>query len=415
MMLVCLGVFALGAAAARAEGGPDLAGMDTSVRPGNDFFAYANGTWVRTTQIPADRSNYGTFSILGEKVDKQVAGLLEGASGQVGDYYAAFMDEGTIEAKGAQPLAAGLSRIARVSDRKALAAEFGSELRADVDALNSTNFHTPNLFGLWIAADLEHPTRYLPYLLQGGLSLPDREYYLSSAPDMTQIRVRFEEHIARTLSLAGIGDAQDKARRIFALERTIAQTHWTRADSEDVAKANDHWPRERFARDAPGLDWDSYFAAAHLQQAQVFAVWQSSALIAEAALVASAPLEDWKAYLQFHYIDDNAPLLSKAFVDEGFAFYGKVLDATLEQSPRWKRAVEQTDDALGDAVGKLYVAQYFSPQDKAAVEALVGNLIAAFHRRIDGLTWMSPQTKLKAHAKLAALVASPPRYCAWLG
>jgi putative endopeptidase len=414
--LAGIAVLSLHAAASRAGDGPDLAGMDRSVKPGNDFFSYANGTWFEKTQIPADRSNYGTFSILSEAIDKQVADLIRdsahaaakgpaaGSEAQkIGDYYLSYMDEAAIEAQGSVPLAATLTRIAGIKDKKALAAELGAELRTDVDALNNTNFYTDNLFGLWVAADLDHPSRYAPYLLQGGLSLPDRDYYLSNSPKMVDIRARFQEHIAAVLSLAGIADARNKAPRIIALETAIARSHWTRSDSEDVAKADNHWVRARFAKDAPGLDWATYFAAAHLDDAQEFVVWQPSALIGESALAATASLADWKDYLQFHYIDHNAMLLSKAFVAAHFAFYGKVLNGTPELAPRWKRAVAATDEALGEAVGKLYVARHFSAQDKAAIKGLVKNLVAAFGRRIDSLTWMSPQTKVKAHAKLKTL------------
>ncbi len=414
--LAGIALLSLHVASSRAADGPDLAGMDRSVKPGNDFFAFANGAWFEKTKIPADRADYGTFSILSEAIDKQVADLIQGAAQaaakspaagseaqKVGDYYLSYMDEAAIEAKGSAPLAATLARIAAIKDRRALAAELGAELRADVDALNNTNFYTDNPFGLWVAADLDRPSRYVPYLLQGGLSLPDRDYYLADSPKMAEIRARFQEHIAAVLSLAGIADAKNKARRIFALETAIARVHWTRADSEDVAKANNHWSRARFAKDAPGLDWSIYFAAAHLDDVQEIVVWQPSALIGESALVATSSLADWKDYLQFHFIDHNAMLLSKALVADHFAFYDKVLNGTPELRPRWKRAVAATNAALGEAVGKLYVARHFSPQDKATIQRLVQNLIAAFGRRIDALTWMSPQTKVKAHAKLKTL------------
>ena len=414
--LAGVALLSLHATPSRANDGPDLAGMDRSVKPGNDFFAYANGTWFQKTKIPPDRADYGTFSILSEAVDKQVAELIQGAAQgadrslaagsearKVGDYYLSYMDEAAIEAKGSAPLAAGLARIAAIRDKSALAAELGTELRADVDVLNVGTYHTDNLFGLWVAADLDHPSRYAPFLLQGGLALPDRDYYLVASPKMAEIRARFQEHIAAVLALGGIADAKNKARRILALETAIARLHWTRADSDDVTKADNHWARARFAKDAPGLDWPTYFAAAHLDNAPEFVVWQPSALIGESALVATTSVADWKDYLQFHYIDHNTMLLSKAFVAAHFAFYDKTLNGTPELAPRWKRALAATNAGLGEAVGKLYVARHFSPQDKAAIQRLVTNLIAAFGRRIDALTWMSPQTKVKAHAKLKTL------------
>ncbi len=421
-------VLAPAPAPADPAGGIDRAGMDMAVGPGDDFFAYANGDWVKATEIPPDRASWGANAMLAERVDKQVAALIEGArqspgrpgshTRKVGDYYASYMDEAGIEARGVEPLKPGLAAIAAIADRTALAAALGATLRADVDALNSTNFRTDNLFGLWVAADLDRPDRYLPFLLQGGLSLPDREYYVSDTPRMADIRGAFKTHIARMLGLAGIADPAARAEGVFALESAIAQAHWTRAQSEDVEKADNHWSRDDFSARAPGLDWTAFFAAAGLKDQRDFAVWQPSALIGEAALVGGRPLDAWKDYLAFHYIDRNANLLPKSFVDERFAFYGAVLSGTPALQPRWKRAVAATNAALGEAVGRLYVARYFPPRDKAAVQGMVSNLIAAFGRRIRQLDWMSPQTRARALAKLATLkvgIGYPDRWRSYEG
>lgn len=404
--------------------GIDLPGMDKTVRPGDDFFAFANGTWLKTAAIPPDRSSWGTGAELSELTDKRVAELIQQAGAaassgleahKIADYYAAYMDEVGIEQKGLAPLTPILQRIAAIKTREALAAYLGSTLRADVDVLNNTQISTDNLLGLWVAADLQEPTRYSAFLLQGGLSLPDKEYYLGSAPQMQAARSAFETHIAQVFALAGTAPAaaREKAKRVFALEDKIARTHSSVTDSEDPTKGNNPWSRSDFSSKAPGMDWNAYFAAAGLQSQQAFVAWQPQAIAGEAALVGSESLEAWKDYLSFHLLDRNSPLLPKAFVNEHFAFYEKTLAGTPELPARWKRAVAATNSALGEDVGKLYVAKYFPPADKAAVQALVKNLFAAFSKRIDSLQWMAPETRKEAHAKLAALkvgVGYPDRW-----
>jgi putative endopeptidase len=392
--------------------GPDLTGMDPAMLPGNDFFAYANGGWLKITEIPADRASYGTAEILSDLTTRQVNDLLKDApqnaavgseERQVADYYSSFMDEPGIEAQGLKPLELSLRSIAAVSNRAQLAAALGSTLRADVDVLNNTNLYTPHLFGLWVAQDLDDPSRYSPFLLQGGLGLPDREYYVSPSPAMAAIRQKYQAHIAAALELAGIKNAAPRAAKIFALETQMAQEHWTRVASEQIAAGNNHWSRAQFDSQAPGLDWRRFFGAAGLTAQQDFVVWQPSALIGLSKLTASESLEVWKDYLRFHAIESAAPFLPKKFVDENFAFYGRVLYGTPELRPRWKRAVSATNFALGDAVGKLYVQRHFSPAEKTRAEAMVRNLLAAFGARIDRLEWMAPQTKAIAKQKLAAL------------
>ncbi len=389
-----------------------LAGMDRSVRPGDDFFAYANGGWVASTKIPADRSDWGTFAMLRERTLERTAGLIREAATQsnptpearkIAAYFAAFMDEATIERKGLAPLKPTLDAIAALRDRRELASALGAALRADVDVLNNTHLHTANVFGLWVAADLDDPARYVPILLQGGLELPDRDYYLDPSPHMAAIRAQYQAHIAAVLALAHIPDARTKAARIYDLERRMAQVHWSRADSEQVLKGDNHWSRADFERRAPGLDWQAFFHAARLESAPRFIVWQPSAITGLAALTASQPLETWRDYLMFHALEHAAPYLPRAFVAEHFALYGRVLSGTPQLAPRWKRAVEATNAALGDAVGKLYVARYFPPGEKARAEAMVRNLLAAYRARIERLAWMAPETRRKAEAKLSTL------------
>jgi predicted metalloendopeptidase len=392
--------------------GLDIAGIDRTVTPGDDFFAFANGAWLKSTEIPPDRSSWGVGEQLTELTAKRNAELIRNAGAsaaagtearKIGDYYASFMDEAAIEKRGLKPLESGLRSIDTIRDRAGLARALGFTLRADVDVLNSTNFYTENLFGLWVAQDLDDPTRYSPFLLQGGLGMPDRDYYLNPSQKMADIRTKYQAHIAAVLTLAHISDADEKAARIFALEHSIAEAHWSRAQSEDVKKGNNHWAAKDFGQRAPGLDWPSFFGAAGLTRQSEFVVWQPSALTGLSALTASVPLETWKDWLRFHLIEHYSAYLPKAFVTEHFAFHGRVLSGTPQQRPRWKRAVQETNDALGEAVGKLYVARYFPPAEKARAEALVQKLVAAFAVRIDRLEWMAPETRAKAKAKLASL------------
>jgi putative endopeptidase len=393
--------------------GLDLAGIDHAVKPGDDFFAYANGAWLKNTEIPADRSSYGIGAMLVEITNKRTAALIQELDAhraavspearQIGDYYAAFMDEAAIEKLGLRPLEPQLARIAAIADRKALAEILGAELLADVDALNSTNFYTDRIFGLWVAQDLNDPKSYAAFLLQGGLGMPDREYYLDSSARMAAIRDKYQAHIARVLALAHIADADAKSKRIFELEHRIAAAHWPRVDSEDVLKANNHWTQRDFQTRAPGLDWQAYFKGARLDRQTDFTVWQPSAISGISALTASQSLTTWKDYLTFHAIEHAANYLPRAYVNEYFDFHGKELAGTPALRERWKRGVDATSDALGEAVGKLYVERYFSPAEKSRVEAMVRNLVLAFGARIDKLEWMAPQTKTRAKEKLATL------------
>jgi predicted metalloendopeptidase len=398
--------------AAGGASGVDRAGMDPSVQPGDDFFGYANGGWIKTQEIPPDRASYGTGSIVQELTAKRTAELIAEAARdapagsdarKVGDYYASYLDEVAIAARGTAPLTPALQQIAAIADRRALATALGATLDTDVDVLNNTNLDTPNLFGLWVAQDLSDPRHNTAFLLQGGLGLPDRDYYLDGSPRMAEIRERYQAHVAAMLQLAGLSDAAARAARIVALEHEIATVHVPRVDTEDVQKGNNHWTRGELADRAPGLDWAAFLAAAGLDRQQRFVVWQPGALVGLAALVASQPLDAWKDWLAFHAIERRADVLPKPFDDELFAFHGKVLSGTPQQRERWKRAVDATSAALGEAVGKLYVTRYFPASEKARAEQMVKNEVAAFARRIDNLAWMAPATKAKAKAKLAVL------------
>ncbi len=393
--------------------GLDLAGIDRSVPPGQDFFAHANGTWMKTTEIPPDRAAYGVAGLVTDLTNRRTAELIQQAAAanapagsdrrKAGDFYTSFMDEAAIEAKGLDPLKPALDRITAIGDRAALARALGETLRADVDVLNATNLYTDNLFGLWVAQDLVAPTRYMPFLLQGGLDMPDRAYYVDPSPRMAELRAKYQAHVAKVLELAHVPEAAARAARIFALEQAIAETHARREDSDDVENGLNHWTRRDFETRAPGLDWREFFSAAGLGGQDEFVVWHPAAATGEARLAASEPLETWKDYLTFHALEHSPDVLPRAFGDEKFAFHGTVLQGIPKQRDRWKRAVDATSDALGEAVGQIYVERYFPPAAKARIEEMVGHIKAAFGRRIDALDWMAPATKATAKAKLATL------------
>jgi putative endopeptidase len=391
----------------------DVAGMDKSVKPGDDFDEYVNGGWLKATQIPADKPSYGIFAIMADDTRKRTVALIQDSANtntatsdearKIGDFYSSYMDEATIESKGLTPLKPQLDAIAAISDKHSLARIIGSTLRADVDPLNNTNFYTENLFGVFITQGLTDPEHNIPYLLQGGLGMPDREYYVSQTPHMTELRNRYQAHLTAMLKLAGFADAPMRAARVFALETKMAGVHATRVESEDVRSAMS-WKTTELPTKAPGLDWPTLLDSAGLRDVPVFIVWHPNAVTGLSALIASEPVDVWKDWLTFHTIEHAAPFLPKAFVDERFAFFGKALSGTPEQRPRWQRGVDNTNAALGEAVGKLYVQKYFPPEAKAKVKAIVDDLIKAFGIRIDALTWMSPETKAKAKEKLGTLI-----------
>jgi putative endopeptidase len=413
-LVACAALFLLTFAAhAQESHGIAVANIDTTVKPGDNFYLYANGNWIKRTEIPADRGSIGVFSALADLSNKRTADIIEESaksnaatgSGQrkIADLYNSYMDEAGIEAKGLTPLRPHLDAIAAIKNKTDLARALGESLRADVDALNNTNFHTSNLFGLWVAPGFNDSDHYTAYLLQGGLGLPEREYYLSDNPRMSDLRAKYQAHIAAMFKLAGFDNAETRAANVVALEHSIAEKHIPLEEDQDIHKANNTWQPSDFAAKAPGLDWTEFFRAAGLDKQSSFIVWQPTAFTGESALVASTSLDAWKDWLAYHLIKDYAYALPKALADERFAFLGQTLSGTPQQLPRWQRGVAIVNGQLGDEVGKLYAQRYFPPEAKQQAQIMVANLIAAFHKRIDALTWMAPATKAEAQAKLDTL------------
>ncbi len=388
--------------------GFDTAGMDKAVLPGNDFAQYANGTFLKNLVIPADLSSYGMFAKLRDLSQERTRTVIEAAAkanaapgsdaAKVGDFYASFMDEAAINAKGAAPIKPALDAIAGITDIKQLSQAMGTANRIGVD--------TP--FGLGVLQNIKQPDIMSVYTGQGGLGLPDRDYYFDVK--FADVRAKYRTHVAKMLQLGGIAsvaDAQKRADAIIDLETKIAKAHWTKVESRQVDKLYNPVALSALATTYPGIDWAAMMTAYGIPAAGPGAVNEvivttPSAVIGAAKLAQTEPLAVWKDYLALRTLANAAPMLSDAIVNENFAFNGTVLDGTPALQPRWKRGVDRTTDALGEVVGKLYVAQYFPPESKAAADALVKNIIAAMDARLASLTWMDEATKAQARAKLAA-------------
>jgi putative endopeptidase len=396
------------------QSGIDKSLMDTSVKPGDDFDKYANGTWEKGAEIPADKSNISVFSVINDESQKREAALVDDiaksnpAAGsdeaRIANYYKAFMDTATIEKRGLSPIKADIDRIEAIPDKGALAEAIGKTLRADADPLNATNFHTENLFGVFVTQGFNDPTRTVPYILQGGLGLPDRDYYVSSDPAMGKLRADYTPYVARILTLAGLPNADARAKNIVALEMKLAQAHETLEESQDSTKANNPWTRADFDKRAPGIDWGRLLGAAQLGNSQDFIIWQPGAVTKTAQLVGAQPLDVWKDWLAFHRINQMTDVLPKAFDDAHFAFYGTQLQGQPQQRTRDKRALASLDAWVGDAVGKRYVDRYFPASSKADIDGMVKNIKAALGKRIDALDWMAPATKAEAKKKVEGMV-----------
>lgn len=387
--------------------------MDTSAKAGDDFFSYADGTWVKNTQIPPDRSNIGAFWIADQQREKNTDALFDqilksnptsGNDALIANYYKAYLNTDAIDRAGLAPAKADLDAIARIADKHQLSAAIGGTLRADTDPLNATNFHTENLFGIFVTQGLATPGEQLPYLMQGGLGLPDRDYYLSADPKMADIRTKYRAYVATILQDAGYPDPQGAAGRIMDLETKIASAHETREQSEDFKNGAQVWTRQQLEQKAPGIDWTALLSAAQLDSAKKFDAYTFASIPRLAALVGSEPLQNWKDWLTFHLLNEQANVLPKPIRDASFAFNGTVLQGTPQQRPRDKQALNATSNALQDAVGQAYVQRYFPASAKAAIEKMVGNIKSAWIRRVQAIQWMTPATKAEAMKKVQNIV-----------
>lgn len=388
------------------------ASMDKAVKPGDDFFAFANGSWVKNTEIPADRSSIGGFYIASEATDKQLGELMgdiaksdaaaDSDEGRIRNLYNSYLDTAKIDVAGAGAAKADLERFAAISDVAGLSRVLGEQTRADVDPLNATNFQTENLFGLFVTQALAGG-EVMPYVLQGGLGMPEREYYLSADPKMADLRTKYQAYIAQVFTEAGIADAPAKAQRVFDLETAIAKAHASREESEDFQNSAAEWSRADFAVKAPGIDWEAFFTAAQLPSQQKFAAYHAGSIPRLSALVAAQPLDAWKDWLAFHQLSSNADVLGSKLDAARFGFYGAALTGTTEQRPREKRALAFVNRWAGDTLGKLYVEKFFPASAKAEVQAMVENIKAAFAKRVEANTVLAAETKQEALEKVKTI------------
>ena len=383
----------------------DVANFDTSAKPCEDFYAYANGNWLKSHPIPNDRSRYGSFDEVADRNREVLRKILEETSAKsdwpkgsieqkVGDFYAAGMDEAAIERAGTKPLEPLFATIDKLKGP--------GDLPAVLAALHAQGLEAG--FGFRVAPDARESTRYIAILNQGGLGLPDRDYYTKDDPKSQELREAYRTHVAKMLEIAG--DSPEKAKAsanvVMALETKLAEPSLTRVENRDPQKTYNKRTLAALASEAPGFDFARFFADLGASSATEVNVRQPRFFTAFSDLSRTVPAETWRTYLRWHVLRHSAPHLSKAFQDRAFAFYGLTLMGVPEQEPRWKRVQAATDQALGEALGPLYVARAFPPRAKERMRVLVENLRTALRERIDALPWMSAETKKQAQRKLAA-------------
>jgi len=386
--------------------GIDPASLDRSVRPQDNLFRFVNGTWLDTTEIPADRARFGSFDLLREQSTARVHELIEEAAAdltaeagtprrQVGDLFTSFMDTERVEENGLAPLLPFLSEVAAIDSPHALAATLGRLNRVGVTGL----------LALYVSPDQRSPEDYAVYLEQSGLGLPDESYYRDEAHAET--RTAYVAHVERLLALAGVPEAADKATRIMALETEVARHHWDTVASRDAVKTYNAYPLSEAEALAPGFPWHAWLSAMEAPEGAVpkVVVRQPSFVTALSTLLTEVPLADWQAWLTFHVVSSFAALLPRAIVDEDFDFYGRTISGQPENKERWKRGVAVVEGAVGEAVGRLYAERWFPPAAKERMEYLVANLVEAFRRSFTTLDWMGAQTRKEALDKLERFVA----------
>ena len=415
--------------------GVDLTAMDRSVAPGDDFWSYVNGGWARSVEIPPDRGVVSQPTRLTDLAFSQVRTILDEFIGRrtslspderrAADYYRALIDQQRIEAHGAEPLLADLRPIRAARTHSDLAGEMGKlaaqcQERPPGLGLGRMPRYFPSLFPLRIAQDSKDPSRYVASMGQGGLGLPGRDFYLKSDSASTKTQSAYRVHLANMLQLVGVAeaDATMRSAAVYDFERGLAEAHWSAAESRNADKAYNPWLLKDFSRNAPGFDWSAYLGAAGMTGHRTIIVRQAGAINAMAGLYAQTPLPVLKDWLSIRVAKDRALALPQRFRETEFGFSGTVLSGASEPPARWLEAAQLTSAALTDAVARPYVARHFPAATKAAVERMVSNVLAAMDRRFANLSWMAPQTRAKARAKLAtftALIGYPEKWRSYAG
>ncbi len=375
--------------------------FDLGVRPGDDFFAYVNGTWVRDTEIPADKAIYGISAIVRERSQEQVRAIIEDASSgthapgsdeqKVGDLFASYMNMARRDELGVSPLADDLARIDALGDRSDLSRYFAYA--------NKVGFNAP--FGLIIYPDLKSPENYAMYAWQGGLGLPDREYYFNDDDKSVALRASYVEHIGRMLELSGIGGGDDAVETIMALETALAEQHMKKEDTRNIPALYNKFTLDELPGLMPDFDWQAWLDEAQLADAPHLIVAMVDYTRALNDIFATTELDDWKTYFKWQALNASASRLDASLDAQNFDFYGKVLTGAQEQRPMWRRAVGAVNGTMGEVVGKVYVKRHFPPEAKERMLELVDNLLEAYRVSITQLDWMGPTTKVEALDKLS--------------
>ncbi len=376
--------------------------FDRTVRPQDDFYRFVNGTWLKNTEIPADKSNYGAFTLLADEAEKNLRVIVEeaatanAAAGSdqqlIGDFYTSFMDEAKAEQLGLTPLQPELDRIAAIKDRKQLLAYLSRAQLLMID----------NPIGAQIFADAKNPEVNTLWVTQSGLGLPERDYYFSKDQRFAEIRGAYEQHIDNVFKLAGRQDSAATAKKLMAFETRLAKASWPAVKMRDIEALYNPTSVEGAEKATPGLDWSTWLTEVKLPGTGQMVLTQKDYFQEVGKAVNDVPLATWKDYLTLRTIDAYSPYLSKAFVDENFDFYQRTLTGTPQIKPRWKRALGELESSTGDLLGKEYVKRHFPPEAKQRMDQLVGNLLKAFDVSIDELAWMGPETKKAAHDKVAS-------------
>ncbi len=388
-------------APAELRSGIDIEGMNTTVRPGDDFFAYVNGKWTAETEMPADRSRYGTFDILRDESQEKVKAIVEeSANGdfakgtdeqKVGDLYRSFMDMETRDALGITPLQPELDRIAAISGYDDLAVYFAETVRRNLDAP----------FGFGQVADFKNPNEYMIYFAQSGLGLPDREYYLKDDEKSQMLREQYVAHIEKMYDLAGFDNGAEAAQTIMALETRLAEQNMSKEDSRNWSVNYNKVSTDELPSVMPNFNWDGYLAEANLEDVGSVVLFMTDYLRALDDIIVDTDLDTWKTYLDWTALNNTASRLTAALDQQNFEFYSRTLSGVEEQRAMWRRGVNVVNAGLGEVVGKVYVKNHFPPEAKARMLTLVGNLINAYEKSIKELDWMSEETKREALDKLS--------------
>jgi putative endopeptidase len=381
----------------------DRSHFDTSIRVQDDLFLHVNGSWLKNTEIPSDKSNYGSFIALDDLSRERIREIVEesakathesGSTGQkVADFYRTFLDEDAIEAQDIRPLGEDLENVSKLNTHADIVAHFAR--------LREIGVGSP--IGLFVSIDRKNSTQYTPVLVQSGTTLPDRDYYLKAEDEKyASARNELVRYVNRLFVLAGI-KTEDPGQTVLALETQLAQAQWPRVEMRDAEKTYNKFRTDKLRELARNIPWDEVFSAACMPEISEINVMTPSFFESLDDIVVKNSVEDWKVYLQFRILDRFAAFLTKEFVQAHFEMHNKELEGTSEQEPRWKRAVGLLGGALGEAVGELYVAQHFKPEAKERMNELVQNLLKAFDKSIDELSWMTAETKIKAKEKLAKI------------